>query len=163
MRVAEFCERIEKDPRFVCKRHDSQSSVTVWSTHVSVPILAKHSYSPADGHEATFPVQWATDEPGEQPGLRCMTIDQYAIVNGRLGWTEWVRLLGYELRKNKESRLLDELLRAADQIVDAFPDHVTCRTQVGFELLRKVAGMVERGDEFWRTAKMNRVIQGLEG
>lgn len=163
MTVDRFCKRVNNDPRFVCKRDDSRSLVTVWSTHESVPILARHTYRPYTHEEASRPISWATDAPGEQPGFRCMTVDQHAIVRARFGWDEWTRILGRELRENKESRLLDDLLRAAGQIVDAFPDHVTCRTQVGFDLLQKVAGMVERGDEFWRTAKMNRVMQGLEG
>ena len=163
MNVARFCKHIEKDPRFVCKRDDSQSIVTVWSTHESVPILARHTYRPYTKEEASRPIEYAVDEPGEQPGFRCMTVDQYSIVQARFGWDEWGRLLGRELRKNKESRLLDDLLRAANQIVDAFPDHVTCGTKVGFDLLRKIAGMVGRGDEFWRTAKMNSVMQKLAG
>jgi len=159
VKIANFIACVERDPRFVCKRDDSQRIVTVWSTHVSVPIPAQHTYRPYTRAELEMPFEYMTDEPGDQPGFKCVTIDQLAIHQSRFGWDEWSKMLGRELRKNRESRLLDDLLRAVNQLVDGFPEHVTCQTSAGFDLLRKFAGIVERGDEFWRKAKVNAVIQ----
>ena len=164
MRVGRFVEFIERDERFVCERDDDRSVVRVWSTQVRVPIpIAPAEAASLDTYDQTLQVSYEVDEPGDGAGSKCLSIDQYSIVHHEFwGWHQWQELLERELRKRKDSRDMDILLRLAGQVIDGFPDMVTCGNTAGFDLLRQIAEVLGRSDEFLYRVRSCGLLHWLE-
>ena len=162
MRIGVFCRYIERDERFVCKRDDARMVVRVWSTHVRVPVPVTE-IDPAE-IDKPLHVDYEVDEPGDGTGSKCLTIDQHSIAHHEpWGWHQWEGVLERELRKRKDSRDVDTLLRLAGQVIDGFPDMVTCGNTVGFDLLRQIAAVLGRSDEFLYRVRCCGMTHWLEG
>lgn len=161
MKIESFVGYIERDERFVCKRDDARSIVRVWSTQVRRPV----PIAPADlqAVDRLIRIEYEVDEPGDGAGSRCLSIDQYAIGRDCWGWHQWQELLERELRKRKDSRDMDMLIRLAGQVIDGFPDMVTCGNTVGFDLLRQIAAVLGRSDEFLHRVRVCGLLHWLEG
>lgn len=164
MDIARFCEAVDRDERFVCERDDTRSIVTVWSTQMRrpIPIAPVEAVSPAT-YGRTSRVDYEVDEPGDGAGSKCITIDQHSIDQPLWGWHQWREMLERELRKRRDSRDTDTLLLLAGQVIDGFPDMVTCGNRVGFDLIRQIATVLGRSDEFLHRLKVCGMTHWLEG
>ena len=162
MKVERFVEFIERDERFVCERDDTQMVVRVWSTQVRRPVpVAPEGLQAVD---RPLRVDYEVDEPGDGAGSKCLSIDQFSIAHHESwGWHQWQELLERELRKRRGSRDTDTLLRLAGQVIDGFPDMVTCGNRVGFDLLRQIAALLGRSDEFLHRIKCCGMTHWLDG
>ena len=159
MRIDSFVEFIGRDERFVCERDDARSIVRIWSTHVRVPIPVMAEMQAVD---QPVRVEYEVDEPGDGAGSGCISIDQHTIAHSSWGWHDWQKLLERELRKRKDSRDMDALLRLAGQVIDGFPDMVTCGNTAGFDLLGQIAAVLGRSDEFMYRVRSCGLLHWLE-
>ena len=122
MNIKTFMGFLKKDPRYVGEYNKERQWIRVWSTDVIVPILIEQTswVGYMNPLELTYP-EWETDSP--LPGFekRALTIAAIEIVKSKMGWAQWLQIIGRELRQIELSTNLLKIRALVVEMLSIYP------------------------------------------